>query len=247
MRVLLADRSVEELAIYGQAPGPSAGGLQGVDRLDEWDVLVTDHPDQIDRLLGAALDGPASVVLWSDEESVVAAASELADDFARLGMSLVVGSNLRSGIGPALLAHQVLQVDEALEFTLAWTEEGRPLRRGLEALFPDPVGPLWARAARLTAPTPGRLLAAPLEGPWSGAVARVTAVVSEGVAVRTVGVADDDLHLQSLALAAGALTAESFSPGLHWPAEAAQTFLDHALRCGLEVAAFSEAGRAGGR
>jgi hypothetical protein len=56
------------------------------------------------------------------------------------------------------------------------------------------------------------------------------------------GVADDALYLDGIALAAAALLAgtEDLSVGLHYPTGAAATYLDAALQAGLEVATFVE-------
>ncbi|MDP8959654.1 MAG: hypothetical protein M3N51_10790 [Actinomycetota bacterium] len=243
-RLLLGERHLEALGFLSASISPEPDRrVSRVEGLEGWALLASDTCSEGHRRVQEALDASVPLVLWTDDPRSLASARHHAEDFEKLGLTLLVGSNLRSGIGPALAAHLAGQADEVLEGTLAWTEPGRPLRRGEAVPFPEPVGPLWARPGHLPAPSDHqRLLAAPLEGPWAGAMARVSGVVEEGMVVRTLGVADDERHLQGVALAAGVLTLAdgAYPPGLRWPAEASRAFLDRGLSLGLEVAAFTE-------
>ncbi len=70
-------------------------------------------------------------------------------------------------------------------------------------------------------------------------MARVTSATEGGVVTRVVGVADHAAHLEALALAAGVISFEVFSPGAHRPAHAAEIYLSAALQAGLDVASYS--------
>ena len=59
--------------------------------------------------------------------------------------------------------------------------------------------------------------------------------------MRVVGVADYAAHLEALALAAGVMAIDLYSPGAHRPAYAAEVYLAKALDAGLDVAAYSMA------
>lgn len=227
----------------GASPsGEGDSRLRPVRQLSDWDALVTDVHSNATRDIDHAMNAGLPLVAWADDRHTVSAARRRQQSFRQTGSALLMGCNLRSGIGPALAGHQAAQADEVLEAVLGWTESGRPLRRGEAVPFPDPIGPLWARPGRLPFPSDSRQLAAPTEGPWASVVTRVNAVVDDGVVTRTVGVADDELHLQAIALAAGALAVldGAYRPGLQWVEQAAAPYLERALSLGLEVAAFTE-------
>lgn len=227
----------------GSSPsGDGNSRLQPVRQLSDWDALVSDTHSNAAGDIDHALHAGLPLVAWADDRHTVSAARRRQESFRQTGNALLVGCNLRSGIGPALAGHQAAQIEEVLETVLGWTESGRPLRRGEAVPFPDPIGPLWARPGRLPYPSDSRQLAAPGDGPWAGVVTRVSAVVDDGVVTRTVGVADDELHLQGIALAAGALAVldGAYGPGLQWVEQAAAAYLERALSLGLEVAAFTE-------
>jgi hypothetical protein len=242
-RLLLAEPGLDALGMTGTSPAQDGDSrLRPVRQLSDWDALVSDVHSNAARDIEHALDAGLPLVAWADDRHTVSAARRRQQRFAKTGSALLVGCNLRAGIGPALAGHQAAQADEVLETVLGWTESGRPLRRGEAVPFPDPIGPLWARPGRLPYPSDSRQLAAPADGPWAGVVTRVNAVVDDGVVTRTVGVADDELHLQAIALAAGALAMldGAYRPGLQWVEHAAAAYLERALSVGLEVAAFTE-------
>jgi hypothetical protein len=122
---------------------------------------------------------------------------------------------------------------------VAWTEPGKPLRRGEAIPFPEPVGSRWGR------PRPAdrwRAFAAPVGGEWAAAMARVTSATEAGVITRIVGVADLATHLEALALAAGTLAVarNAYPSGLQRADAAAVAFLAEALNAGLGVATYSQ-------
>jgi hypothetical protein len=118
---------------------------------------------------------------------------------------------------------------------VAWTEPGRRLRRGVPVAFPDPIGALWGY--EVASAGLSRAVTAPTGGIWSGAATKVTASTGDGLVVRVVGVADLAVHLEALALAAGALTVDSFAYGAARPDDRAEDYLEAALGAGLDVAA----------
>ena len=120
-----------------------------------------------------------------------------------------------------------------LELMVAWTEPGRRLRRGVPVAFPDPIGALWGYEVASSGLF--RAVTAPTGGIWSGAATKVTASTGDGLVVRVVGVADLAVHLEALALAAGALIVDSFAYGAARPNDRAEDYLGAALGAGLDV------------
>lgn len=233
-QILLAERDLDTLGLLDRTPRQVAGDgrLVRTDDLDGFALVVSDTSEPA-ALLDRALASGTSICLWRDVD-----VAEYDDEFADQGCVLLVGANLASGIAPALAAHETARGGTVMDVTIAWTEPGRPLRRGEALPFPDPVGARWG-AERPS--TTGRSFAAPVTGQWAGAMARVTSAHDDGVVTRVVGVADLAPHLEALALAAGALTmaAGDFSPGVATPVAASERYLEAALRAGLDVAAYS--------
>jgi hypothetical protein len=234
-RILLGERSLEALGVVGKAPGKGDNRLVRVDDLADFDVLVTDVTDELSALVEAALEARIGCVIWTDAQEI---ADTYADQFLSNMQTLLVGANLGSGIAPALASHERARSTEILDVTLAWTEPGKPLRRGSAMPFPDPVGPRWAKERSHIGDE--RTFVAPVSDEWAAAVARVSGSSGDGVHTRLVGVSDLAVHLEALALAAGALAVArgAFSPGAQRPVAAAEDYLTLALAAGLEVAAY---------
>lgn len=226
-RILLAERDVEQIGIID---GPSAGTdgrvtPAGAD-LGLYDVVVTGDPSP-DALVARAAAAGVAIALWIDEP----------ENGLENGASTALwGANLASGIATCLVAHEAAVVTDYEELSVAWTEPGRALRRGVPVPFPRPVGPTWATVRRedqgLTE------LAAPVEGEWAGALAKVTGPGGTNV----VGVADLAVHLEALSLAAGAACTGrgTFDGGRHRPGDSAERYLLTAMEMGLDVAAYRE-------
>lgn len=234
-RILLGERVLESLGIVGRRPSlrtdqrlELAGDLAG------YDVLASDQTDEPARQARTALEAGISCVVWADEDGDL---RELGDAFAARGRTLLVGANLASGLAPCLAAHESARNAEVLEVRCAWTEPGRPLRRGEAIPFPDPVGARWAK--RRSGPDGTQRYVAPIEGEWAAAMARVTVATGLGVVSRIVGVADLAPHLEALSLAAGALAIDEYPYGLVAAADRAEAYLTHALQAGLDVAAYT--------
>lgn len=224
--VLLAERALTALGVYG-------GGRIGSDRrtmrittLAGFDVFVTDDPDPAPLAAIAAEDGLSCVVAG---EIPVA----IAERFAVGGRTLLTGADLR-GIATTLAAHEAAGLEGPIRVSAAWTVPGKALRRGIGVGFPDPVGARWGQSAEGGTEVP-------IGGTWGGAAVTVSGRISGQPAERLVGVADQRDHLEAIALAAGAIAvaAGAYSPGVHTPVDNAEAFLAAALAAGLGVAAYT--------
>lgn len=224
--VLLAERDLTALGVYGEGPAGERRMMRITD-LSGFDLLVTDDPTP-GAIARIALEDGVDCVLAVDE-----IAGDVADGFAAAGRRLLLGANLR-GIATALAAHESARVAGPAEVSAAWTVPGSALRRGVAVGFPEPVGARWGT------PTEGGI-AVPLGGSWAAAAATVTGVVEGRRVERLVGVADVADHLSALALAAGALVvARGAAPtGPSGPADVAEPLLAAALSCGMGVAAYT--------
>ncbi len=152
------------------------------------------------------------------------------------GITVLTGSSLANGIAPCLASHEVARAGRVDSIQFAWTEPGSPLRSGEGLAFPDPVGGRWGRRVDSTS------FAAPVQGDWAGAMAKVTSSDEEGSTTRIVGVSDLAPHLEGIALAAGALAVGrgAYPPGgVRKAADAAEAYLSEALGVGLDVAAYT--------
>jgi hypothetical protein len=237
-RILLAEMHLDALGIYGQrGAGTEDRRSMAITGLSGFSVLVTDATDGLALAAIAAEDG-LDCVLAGDAMPDEA----LALRFAAAGRTLVVAADLACGIAETLARHEMARTEVDLAVTVAWTDSGKPLRRGEAVPFPDPVGALWGRkqARRPADAVPTTRLVAHIEGPWAAAMARVTGRRGERVVESIVGVADHGNHLRALALAAGAVAVAegSFTPGVHHPVDAGDSYLAVLLRMGLEVACY---------
>lgn len=231
-RILLAERDLTALGLVDRTPRRNDPRLIQADDLSSFDVAVTDAADP-EPLIRRAAEAGTSCVVWQEITR--------ADHDAEYGLratTLLAGANLASGIAPSLVAHETARGGTVMDQMVAWTEPGKPLRRGEAIPFPDPVGSRWAK------PRPSakwRAFAAPVRGEWAGAMARVTSATGAGVITRIVGVADLAPHLEALALAAGALAVarDAYPSGLQRADTAAEAFLAEALNAGLGVASYS--------
>ncbi len=232
-RILLGDRRLDVLGLLDHRPNDtSEPRLRRVSDLESYGVLVSDAVDDLEDDITTALDAGISCVTWSDAPDL---SEKYGESFAAAGRTLLTGANVGHGIAPCLAAHEAARSDEVLELMVAWTEPGRRLRRGVPVAFPDPIGALWGYEVATSGLS--RAVTAPTGGIWSGAATKVTASTGDGLVVRVVGVADLAVHLEALALAAGALTVDSFAYGAARPDDRAEDYLEAALGAGLDVAA----------
>lgn len=230
--VILAERDLTELGLVDARPNGNDRRIRSVTDLADYDLVLTDA-DAPGAIIEQALDRGINCVVWVDFDSEAYDAA-----FRDITRTLVVGANLANGITPSLAAHEMARSGEVFDVTTAWTEPGRPLRRGERIQFPAPVGARWAKPRSGARPN---ALVAPTEGEWAAGLVRVTSAGTSGVATRIVGVADSAVHLESLALASAALAVAdaAYAPGLQHADVAAERFLDKALAAGLDVAAYT--------
>jgi hypothetical protein len=232
-RILLGERDLAGLGVIGGKPKGTDTRVHLVTDLSDYDVVVTDAPDAIE-LIEAALDAEVNCVIWGDGAEL---AAEYGESFAAVNKTLLTGANVASGLAPSLATHEVALGGVVMDTSIAWTEPGTPLRRGEAISFPDPVGPRWAQ--KRGSVHGYTAYAAPVEGNWAGALARVTSAGAEGVITKVVGVADLAPHLEALALAAAVMAVELYAPGAHRPADASEIYLAKALDAGLGVATYT--------
>jgi hypothetical protein len=229
-RIILGERELLEMGVVDRDAKTTDTRIRRSDDLLGFDVVMTDDP-QPAPIVERALRAGISCVLWVDGDDMI---DRYGADFAANERTLLVGANLAAGLAPSLAVHESLGKEVVLEVSIGWTEPGRALRRGEPVVFPDPVGGMWAAERE---PRAGFLsYAAPTGGEWAGAMAKVTLATPEGVATRIVGVADLAVHLEALALAAGAITIGAYASGGQTPAAAADRYLDAMIAAGLDVA-----------
>lgn len=224
-RLLLGESDLELLGVLRRDTRDPDPRLRRIDDLADLDAVVTDDPDS--AVLTEALEQGTPVVLWAE---TTGPASPTA------GTPVLAGANLVTGIGRSLLVREDEIAGDTAHVLFAWTEPGKPLRHGEAIAFPDPVGARWGVRRSMT----NRRLevAVPVPDEWAGIIVRTS--TSEGS--RTVGIADLAMHLEAIALAAGAVIAAQgrIPSGVHTPDACADDYLLAALRIGLDIASFTE-------
>lgn len=218
-RVLFAERSVSHIGFL-QPEMPRLGKRTAeAGELDTYDVIVSTGETPATDLIAQSSVRGVPLVLWHDEPGLHRGPSTI---------PVVVAANVGSALAPSLIHHPSIAVDNSDTVTIAWTEPGKPYRKGVAVTFPDPVGPVWAKER-----TTGRLVARTSEN-WSGAI--VTVLGTEGE--RIVGVSDHGAHLEALALAAVALlTAEGvYDPTIGNASRRGRELLARAMELELDIA-----------
>lgn len=233
-KVLLGERSLSALGVVGRRVTSADRRVSTIKDPTGWDVFVSDDPEDVHHHAARAVRAGVPVVLFGEEPATF-------DPDDRPDVPVVIGANPRSGLAAGLAAHECERHENLLEVVVGWTEPGRPARRGRVLSFPQPVGDCWSRegpAVWPEAPPNTIFLTAAIEGEWMGLMARVAAANTEGVEVRTLGVADHARYLDGIALAAAAVAVAggAYPPGVQYPTAAADIYLDAALDAGLEVA-----------
>ena len=244
-RILLAESALTALGMYGHTKGAEDRRTTSISSLTGYDPLVTDAPDARSFALVAAEEGVSCVVTGEPRID-----RRLTRSYLDKGLTLLVASDLSGGIAETLASHELATTDGDTTVTMAWTFNGRPLRRGEAIPFPDPVGPRWGSRVRRVrrfrkriGPSMARF-SSPVRGDWAGAVVRVTGDRDGRTIEQIVGVADHAAHLGAIALVAGAIAVAkgSYPPGIHRPAVAADSYLGAALNIGLGVASHTITG-----
>ncbi len=235
-RILLAEAGLEALGIYGyRGTGTEERRATAVTSLAGYTVLAGDDSVAPLDLAAIAVADGLSCVLAADTDPP----PDLAERFAVRRLTLLVAASL-PGLAEAL-AHRVVRGDSAAgTLLLAWTRPGKAGRRDVAVPFPAPVGARWGAhlPARPGDPRTTTRAEVPLDGPWAGALARLTAGTGRKRTEALVAVADDRRHLEAIALAAGALLLArgEAPPGACRPGDAGPAYLAACLGVGLEVA-----------
>jgi hypothetical protein len=233
-RILLAEAGLEALGIYGsRRPGTEERRATAIKDLSGFTVLASDDTTAPLDLAAIAVTDGLSCVLAAD----VAPPPALAARFAARGLALLVAASL-PGLAEALATRA--ELPGATQRLLAWTRPGKPGRRDVAVPFPEPLRARWAEhLAPLAGDEAGTTrAAAAVDGPWAGALARTTTGSGRKRRERLAAVADDRLHLEAIALAAGALAVArgQVPPGAGRPGDLAAAYLEACLGVGLEVA-----------
>lgn len=231
-RILGAEPDLIALGLYGDHSGIAQDRRTlPISDLAGFDVLVTDDGPSSSALAGLAVDDGVACVIPGGVSPAVA------ERFAAAGKVVVTNCSL-AGLAGTLAAHEAARTERPLDAVIAWTERGKPLRRGEPVAFPDPVGARWGRRTDTSAGT--TRVAVPVDGPWAGATATVVGETADRTETRIVGVADESDHLEAIALAAGAVVgAQTELKGAIEPGDVADAYLAAALRMGLGVATYT--------
>lgn len=223
-RLLLGEPELNRLGIVRRDVKDRDPRLLRIDRVSDFDAVVTDDPDS--AILAEAVGDGIPCVLWADEDVLAVETG---------AVPVLTGANLVTGIGRSLAEREAGVAGPSAEVRFSWTEPGKPLRSGEPVTFPDPVGARWGARRRMTN---RRLeIAAPVPDEWAGVVVQTTT----DAVTHTLGIADLATHLEAIALASGAVTAATglVSSGTHRPEELADDYLLAALRIGLDIASFT--------
>lgn len=223
-RLLLGEHALETLGVLDHPVDGRDPRVERINTIEGFDVVVTD--DQELTVARKAIASGIPLVVWVDGDEL-----ETRDAAA----PVMTGANLASGITRAVAAREsALGASTTL---VAWTEPGKPLRTGEPVTFPDPVGARWGKVRSRTDSTTEVVV--PVPEAWAGAVVRATIDNT----TRILGIADLASHLESLALAAGAVTlgTGTHPPGRLLPRDLPDAYLLAALRAGLDIASFTAA------
>jgi hypothetical protein len=218
-RVLFAERDVSHIG-FMQSGMPRLGKrTTEAEDLDTYDVILSTGETAATDLVARASVLGVPLVLWHDEPDLHRGPST---------MPVVASTNVGSALAPSLVHHSSAAVTSPDTVTIAWTEPGKPLRRGEAVTFPDPVGPVWAKERGK-----GTLVARTADE-WGGAVAMVRGPGGE----RIVGVSDLGTHLEALTLASVALLTAggTYGPTIGDASERGAKLLAKAMEMELDVA-----------
>lgn len=231
-RILTAEADLVALGLYGDHAGIAQDRRTlPISSLEGFDVLVTDDREASSALAGLAVEDGLACVVPGPISSTVA------EHFSQTNKVVLTNCSL-AGLAETLAVHEAAGTDEPLDTVIAWTEHGKPLRRGTPVAFPDPVGARWGRRIGRAATT--TRIAVPVDGEWAGATATIVGKIGDVTETRIVGVADAGDHLEAIALAAGAVVATKTDiSGAIEPRDVAELYLRTALAMGLGVAAYT--------
>jgi hypothetical protein len=159
------------------------------------------------------------VVVWADTSDVAP---------GNAVVPIVLAANVGSALPVALLSHPTASLEDDDPISVAWTEPGKPRRRGDTVVFPDPVGRVVARRR------PSGELVATVDGDWAGVVVHIGSEDDR----RIVGVADHAAYLEALVLGAAVLAAAAgaYPPGVHRASDAGEHSLNALDEVELDIA-----------
>lgn len=219
--ILLAEEDVEFIGVWNSPATRRTARTGAASDVDGFDIAVSDAEGPRPHLVAHCSVAGIPIVLWADDAGVPPGASVA---------PIVTGANVGSALTAALLTHPSARPGTDEQVQEAWTEPGKPYRRGERLVFPDPVGVSVGRRRER-----GRYVARRTDE-WAGAVVRV----GPDEAPRVVGVADHAAHLEALVLAATVLiTAEgAYEPGVHEAASRGEQLLNGLRRVELDVASW---------
>ncbi len=231
-RILAAEPDLAALGLYGDHAGIAQDRRTiQISSLEGFDVLVTDDHASSSALAGLAVEDGLSCAVTG------AISPTVAEQYTRSNRVVLTNCSL-AGLAETLAVHEAAGTDLPLDTVIAWTEHGKPLRRGAPVAFPDPVGARWGRRVDPGADT--TRIAVPIEGDWAGATATVVGKVGDATETRIIGIADAGDHLEAIALAAGAVAAAKTDlSGPIQPRDVADLYLRTALAMGLGVATYT--------
>jgi hypothetical protein len=232
-RILSAEAELAALGLYGDQAGLAQDRRTlRISSLDGFNALVTDDETSAALALAALAveDGISCAIPGAINDA-------LGLRFETAGKTVMANCSL-AGLAETLAAHEAARTDSPIDTVIAWTESGKPIRRGTPVAFPDPVGARWGR--RLGRAHGIARVSVPIDGPWAGATAIVVGTNGDSTVSRIVGVADDADHLRAIALAAGAVTVtQTDKVGRIEPRDVAEQYLAAALGMGLGVATYT--------
>lgn len=219
--ILLAESTVEYIGVWNSPATRRTRRSGPASDIDGFDVALSDSSTPRAELVARCSVAGIPIVLWADAPHIAPGASVV---------PIVTAANVGSALTAALLAHPTASPENGEPTVVAWTEPGKPHRRGELIAFPDPIGVSTAQER-----SPGRFVVHRADE-WAGAVVRV----GPPEAPRVVGVADHAAHLEALVLAATTLiTAEgAFEPGVHTAASRGEQLLNALRNVELDIAAW---------
>ena len=218
-RVLYAEESVTYIGSMGSTQHKLGSRSGPVGDLADYDVIVSDGATHTTGLIARASVLGIPLVLWGDEPDLHRGPAS---------SPVVAAANLGSALAPSLVHHPSSSITGTDKVTIAWTEPGKPYRRGQPITFPDPVGPMWARRR-----SEGHLVAR-TSSEWGGAV-----IIARGTAgERIVGVSDHAGHLEAITLAAVTMLAAVgvYDAQIQDAVSRSQHLLNRAMDMELDVA-----------
>jgi hypothetical protein len=230
-RVLLAERHLERLGIVEEdVRHPKVERVESVDDYDA--VIITELDEDGIGLMHEAIERRVDVVLGHEAPRLEAPAS-----------AVIPGLLSPRALANALAVSTRERVDEAVEVTIAWTAEGRLLRRGDAVTFPEPIGARWAEPNETLEDGIHRALEAPGPPPWAGALARVTTMTASGLRTTTTAAVDDQEFMAAAMLAGAAIAAAegAYGAGVSPAGDAGGAFMRAVQRAGIEAAIFTRA------